>query len=204
MDKPKNRSIGAVVLAAGKSTRMGEPKMLLPWGKSSVLRTVILTLLAAKIEPIIVVTGANRELIEGEIRDLAVQPVHNPAYELGEMLSSLQAGLKALPDDLESVLIALGDQPFFQVDLIKELQNLRETTNKGIIIPSYQMKRGHPWILDTKYKSEVLALDNRTQTMRDFLALHPEEIVFLKVKSDDILKDLDTPQDYQREKPHHS
>lgn len=86
--------ITAIILAAGESKRMGEPKMLMPWGKSTVLQTVISTFQASGIKDILVVTGGARQQIEGLIGK-TVQTVFNEEYKNGEMLSSIQLGVSA-------------------------------------------------------------------------------------------------------------
>src|SRR5512144_1165841 len=96
--KPSDREplITAIILAAGESRRMGRPKMLLPWGGSTVLQTVIAAFRTAGTEEILVVTGAGREQIESSI-GASAQTVFNPDFANGEMLSSIQAGLRAMP-----------------------------------------------------------------------------------------------------------
>ncbi len=84
--------IAAIILAAGQSRRMGQPKMLLPWGKTTVLETVIATFRAADVDDILVVTGGDREQVESLVRDSA-RTVFNPGYAAGEMLRSVQTGL---------------------------------------------------------------------------------------------------------------
>jgi molybdenum cofactor cytidylyltransferase len=108
-------NISTILLAAGLSSRMGQPKLLLPWGGTTVLGQVVSTFAAVGIEEIIVVTGGVREQIEGLVAELAkdypVRTVYNPAYARGEMLSSIQAGLSALNSQPRAALIGLGDQP---------------------------------------------------------------------------------------------
>jgi molybdenum cofactor cytidylyltransferase len=88
--------ISAIILAAGQSRRMGQPKMLLPWGQLTVIEEVIRTFMGAGIEDILVVTGGTKELVEKVIEPYPVQKIYNSNYEAGEMLSSLQLGLRAL------------------------------------------------------------------------------------------------------------
>src|SRR6266540_253576 len=106
--------ISAIILAAGQSKRMGQPKMLLPWGTSTVIEHVITTFLNAGIEDVIVVTGGAREQVERPISQYPVRKVHNNDYAAGEMLSSIQCALRAMPDLSQAVLIGLGDQPQVQ------------------------------------------------------------------------------------------
>src|SRR5690349_8000755 len=106
--------ISAIILAAGQSKRMGQPKMLLPWGKSTVIEQVINTFLNAGIEDLIVITGGARDQVERAILPYPVRQIHNEQYAVGEMLSSIQRGLRALPSQAQAALIGLGDQPQIQ------------------------------------------------------------------------------------------
>ena len=97
--------ITAIILAAGQSKRMGQPKMILPWGETTVLGQVIATFEAAGVEDILIVIGGEGELVEASVGD-SVRTVFNPAYANGEMLSSLQEGLAGLKPEVEAVAIA--------------------------------------------------------------------------------------------------
>ena len=106
-----------VILAAGLSTRMGKPKMILPWGKSTIIGTVVSTLAATGLKKIIVVTGGASREIEEVLSGFSQQIVFNPMYENGEMLYSIQTGLSVLPSNIHAALVVLGDQPQMQLTL---------------------------------------------------------------------------------------
>lgn len=192
----------AIVLAAGLSTRMGQPKLLLNWGGQTVLQTVLQTLHIAGIDHIIVVLGANKEKIEESIRQLAfcVETVFNPDFANGEMTDSIKVGLSVLTPEVSCVLIVLGDQPQMQVETVRKVMNARSNTAGRIIVPSYQFRRGHPWLVDRALFGELAQL-NPTFTMRDFLRKHHQEIFYLEVDTPSVLQDLDTPQEYQAFRP---
>ncbi|WP_322807904.1 nucleotidyltransferase family protein [Thermanaerothrix sp.] len=194
--------IGAVVLAAGLSRRMGAPKLLLPWGERKVLEHVIVTLWEAGIKNIEVVTGGYREQVENLLRVLPfpIQWVHNPEFAEGEMISSLKVGLKHLPQHLEAALIVLGDQPQISQDIITQLVKRYAERKSMLVVPSYQMRRGHPWLVDRRLWAELLALPAE-RTLRDFLSLHAEKIDYLVVDTPSVVQDLDTPEDYEQMKP---
>ena len=103
--------ISAIILAAGQSKRMGQPKMLLPWRKSTVIEHVISTFLNAGIEDLVVITGGAQDQVERAIAPYPIQKIHNEEYAAGEMLSSIQRGLRAAPSQAQAGLIGLGDQP---------------------------------------------------------------------------------------------
>lgn len=191
--------ITALILAAGQSKRMGKPKMLLPWGKMTVLETVIATFEAAGVEDIVVVTGGYREQVEALIEDSA-RTVFNPRYAEGEMLSSVQAGLAASKPGTEAVLIGLGDQPQVRERSVKIVLDEYHQSGASIIVPSYQMRRGHPWLVARAHWNEILSLQP-SESLRDFLNLHAEDIRYVVSDNDSILQDLDTPEDYLKSKP---
>jgi molybdenum cofactor cytidylyltransferase len=194
--KPKS-NISGIVLAAGLSSRMGRPKMLLPWKKSTVIDQIIQTLVQSELGDIIVVTGANRTEIEDAIKFYAVRTIYNPDFENGSMLMSLQTGVKALDPDSRAFFIILGDQPFLKAGTINSLLDLFNNQPRKIIIPSYKMRRGHPWLLDISFKNEILDL-MEPENLRDLLIRNESKISYLVVDDPEILEDMDSPEDYER------
>ena len=197
------KNIAVVILAAGLSKRMGTPKMLLPWGETTVLGQVIRTFAETGVSEIVIVTGGARETVDAEAARLAekfpVDCIHNPAYETGEMLSSLQCGLARLGPEVDAALIGLGDQPQLSLDSARKVVAAFESLGARLIVPSYNLRRGHPWLVERGLWGEILSL-KAPETLRDFLNSHAREIIYVETDRT-ILKDLDTPEDYQREKP---
>jgi len=192
--------IAAVVLAAGLSTRMGRPKLILPWGSTTIIGQVIATLVQAGLDEVVVVTGARRADVEAAIKEgrwEAVQTVFNPRYLLDDMLISLQVGMAGLGDKVEAVLVVLGDQPFIEVEIVRALLEAYRVGGKPLIVPSYDLHRGHPWIVDRSLWLDLLSATLGT-TMRDFLHAHAQQTAYLPVESPSILRDVDTPEDYAR------
>jgi molybdenum cofactor cytidylyltransferase len=199
--KPQN--IAAVILAAGLSRRMGTPKMLLPWGQTTVLGQVIATFAQAGVSDTVVVTGGARQAVEAEAERLAqtfrLRFVHNPQSESGEMLSSLQCGLATLDLQAEAALVGLGDQPQLSLASVLSVVSVYESSVGRLIVPSYNLRRGHPWLVQRDFWEQILAL-KPPLTLRDFLNAHAVDIIYVEADQT-ILKDLDTPDDYLREKP---
>ncbi len=191
--------ISAVVLAAGESKRMGQPKMLLPWGNSTVLQTVISTLQESGLEDILVVTGGAKQQVETLV-PASVEIVFNPDFTKSEMLGSIQAGLSAREQKSEAALIALGDQPQIEKTTIARILEEYRKTKNPIIVPSYQMHRGHPWLVRQALWTDILALQP-PDTLREFLNRHADAIRYIPFDSPSILQDLDTPGDYLKYKP---
>jgi molybdenum cofactor cytidylyltransferase len=194
------RPIAALILAAGMSRRMGQPKVLLPWTrKHTILEHIISQLSLARVDHITVVTG-NRA---GEVRRRAaaqgVEVVHNPDYETGEMLSSLKAGLKALPAHIAAALVVLGDQPRIQPRVVNQLAMAYAEGRGPIVAPRFESQRGHPILIDRRYWQEFLALP-ADAAPRDVINHYKDQVAFVDVDTDSILGDVDTPEDYQQER----
>ena len=194
--------ITAIILAAGQSKRMGQPKMLLPWGKTTVLRQVITTLKHAGDLEIMVVTGAERIKIEKICAASEVLVTHNPDYANGQMLSSIQVGVRAVRErtSAEAALIVLGDQPQVQVRSVWAVMDAFEMDGSSLVVPSYQMRRGHPWLVARLLWDEILAMSPE-ESPRDFLNRHAGEIKYVDVDTPSILADLDTYDDYLKSRP---
>jgi len=192
--------ITAIILAAGESRRMGQPKMLLPWGKTSVLGQVISTFQAAGIEDIVVITGGAHEHIEQIVKQYGARYIFNSQFADGEMLSSLQLGLAAQTSQVQATLIGLGDQPQVQMETVRMIAATFQRRKSRLIVPSFQRRRGHPWLVERRLWKELLEMKS-PQTAREFLNAHAEEIFYVDVETPAVLADLDTPQDYQESHP---
>lgn len=192
--------ISAIILAAGQSRRMGQPKMLLPWGNRTVLEQVVATFLKAGVEEIVIVTGAEQKQVEKAIVGYPVRAAHNSDYATGEMLSSLQCGLRELPAETQASLIGLGDQPQVRGESIRSICDAYLHRPSELIVPSFQMRRGHPWLIARTLWEEILAL-RPPKTPRDFLNHHAGDILYINMATSTILADLDTPEDYRKSRP---
>lgn len=195
-------NVVALVLAAGLSTRMGQPKLLMDWGGKTVLQTVLCILHSSSITKIHTVIGANRELIQQSILKLPfpVEVIFNPDFANGEMTDSIRVGIKSMPKEALAALIVLGDQPHMRVETVRGIVETYENTGARIVVPSYRYRRGHPWLIDRTLWFELENL-NPSFTLRDFLRKYQDEIHYLDVDSPSVLQDLDTPQDYQQYRP---
>ena len=195
----KDLKVGAIVLAAGASRRMGQSKMLLPWSETTVVGKVVQTLLEVGIVEPVVVTGRSFDEIHTVLADYSVKWAHNPQFETSEMLQSLQIGVRQVSEKLDAFLVVLGDQPQIESSIVKAILTEYQLSALPILIPSFQHRRGHPWLVKKSLWPDLLALDERA-TLRQFLNAHAGEICYLNVDSDSVLMDLDTPEDYARYK----
>jgi molybdenum cofactor cytidylyltransferase len=194
-------SIAAIILAAGRSRRMGTQKLLLPWGGKTVIEQIADQILLAGLQPVLVVIGADAAADTAAIAQaLAGRPItlaHNPNRD-AEMLSSVRCGLKALPGDCEAALIALGDQPAIRTELIDSLIQAYQTAGRGIVMPTCRGKRGHPTMIAARYFGEILSGYDGVG-LRGLLEAHPQDIHEVIVTDPAVLADIDHPDDYQRE-----
>jgi len=180
---------------------MGSPKMLLPWGDTTIMEHVIAVFSNAGIKDILVVTGGARERVEAVILECEkrypVRSVHNKEFKTGEMLSSIQCGLQDLGErDVGAAMIGLGDQPQVQESSVRLLMKAFLETKSPLVVPSFQMRRGHPWLVVSSLWNELIEMDS-TQTPRNFLNAHAKDIYYVNMDTPTILSDLDTPDDYQ-------
>lgn len=192
--------IAAIVLAAGKSERMGRPKMYLPWGDTTVIGQVVYTLTQAGLDEIIIVTGGAHNQVELTIDDLPteipVRTIYNTNYTDGEMTISFQVGLSSLDERIEATLFALGDQPQMEVGVVRSILAEYRDTHAALVVPSYRMRRGHPWLIARSLWSDLLSL-REPETVRGFLNERSDQIHYVVVDTVSILQDLDTPADYE-------
>jgi molybdenum cofactor cytidylyltransferase len=188
--------IWAVILAAGESKRMGSPKMLLPFKGSTMLECVIANVIKSDVDEIIVVLGAEKEALIQLTGKWQIECCYNENYKEG-MLSSVQCGFKNLPSSCKACLVFQGDQPLITSDTINTVINAYLSSEKGIVIPVYNNKRGHPILIDMKYRKDIDKL-NRDKGLRSLTFKFPSDV--LEVDSDEpgILRDFDTYDQYTK------
>lgn len=189
--------ICSIILAAGESKRMGLPKMLLKFNGKTMIEKVLDNVAESDSDSILVVLGAGMEVLIDLVRRYDVKYCYNINYIDG-MLSSVQCGFKNLPSDTAATLVFQGDQPFINPAVINMVIKAYKTSGKGIIIPVYKGKRGHPLLLDIKYSDQIDGLDP-AQGLRSITYLNSSDV--LEVETDDpgILRDFDTYDDYMKE-----
>ena len=206
--------LAAVVLAAGSSRRMGRDKLLLPWGRATVLEATITNLRLAGIARPLVVTPDGAAHLDAMVRDLGAEAVGNPAAEAGEMLGSLQRGLTALPATAEAVLVLLGDQPMIGPEVIRAVLDAGWRAAAGsvgrgaggsgleqvLVVPEYEGRWGHPVLFGRDHLPDLLALPTDGRP-RDLLLRRRDGLTLVRLDAVEILADLDTEADYLRWAP---
>lgn len=193
------RPVAAIILAGGMSRRMGQSKVLLPWGEHTVIEQIVERVMGAGVQQIVVVTGHLAEQVTQQVTSYPVQVVFNSRYQAGDMLSSLQTGLQALPESVGAALVVLGDQPRLQSETIERVVQAYREGQGAIVAPSYEMRRGHPILIDRQFWPELLALP-LDGAPRDVINQHADDIAYVLVENDSVLRDIDTPQQYDDER----
>ena len=184
--------IAAIVLAAGLSSRMGMNKLLQEWRDKPLLRWSVEAALASEARPVIVVTGHDAANAEAALQGLNVIFVRNSAYREG-LSSSLKAGLSALPDSADGVLIMLGDMPQVGSALLNRLiAAFSPPDGRSICIAVHDGKRGNPVLWSHAYFGEIAEINGDTGA-RHLLAQHEEQVCEVDADAG-VLRDVDTPE----------
>ena len=189
--------ISAIILAAGESRRMGSFKQLLKYGDKTIVETVVDNLLESKVDEVVVVLGHRAEEVGAVINDRPVGKATNKDYRLG-MLSSVRCGISQVSEKSDAILIALGDQPFIKSSIVDFVIDEFLSAEEGIVIPTYERRRGHPVVIDLKYRDEIMGFDDEGG-LRQLMRNHPHDILHIEGLTGEILKDMDYPEDYRRE-----
>jgi molybdenum cofactor cytidylyltransferase len=191
--------ISGILLAAGESKRMqGAFKPLLKWGKRTVIGECIHQMRNSRLAEIFVVLGHRELEVRQSLAGSGVQYAINKNYQKG-MLTSIKTGLSILSPNEDAVLIALVDQPMIKSGLINKLILAFEEGEKGIVLPTYQGRHGHPIIISTGYVDDIMQLNDNTEGgLRDLINAQRGDWLEVPVDTPDVIEDIDSPEDYQR------
>jgi molybdenum cofactor cytidylyltransferase len=187
--------IAAIVLAAGASTRMGRQKLTLPMaGGRPLVRLAVEQVLAAGLDEVVVVVGGDADTVAAALATLPVRVIVNPRYAEGQS-TSLRAGLDALRPGTDAAVVALGDQPLPDPDVIRRLVAAFRTTGRPIAVPVYRDGRGNPVLFGATLFGELRGVTG-DQGGRGVIARDPARVVEVPVDMA-MPADIDTPQDYE-------
>ncbi len=186
--------IWGIVLAAGESKRMKVQKLLLPYHGKSMIEQVIGNVISSEVDNTLVVVGCDKDEIVGATDHLPVSYCFNEQYKQG-MLSSVKSGFRSLPDEFDAALVFQGDQPGISPEVVKVIIEAYLQFNKGIVIPVFQKRRGHPVLIDHKYRKEIEKLDENVG-LRDLACKFPADVLEVEVNLPGILMDIDTREEY--------
>lgn len=189
--------IGAVILAAGASTRMGTPKQLLEYRGQTLLRRSAFAALNAGCSPVVVVTGAHAEQLREELRGLDVVEIKNAQWEPG-MGSSVRVGVEAVVEadaGVAAVVLMLCDQPFVTREVVDRLVATYRQTGRPIVASQYGGSFGVPALFDKSFLEELARLEDG-EGAKQIIQKHLPEVHLLPFPGGEI--DVDTPEDFAR------
>jgi molybdenum cofactor cytidylyltransferase len=188
------RRVAALVLAAGRSTRMGAVnKMLAEIGGKPLVRIAAEQAVASHAQPVIVVTGHEREKVEAALKGLSVRFVHNPDYAEG-LGTSLKAGIAAVPGEADGVIVCLGDMPQVDAALINRLIAAFDPERGAlVVVPSIDGRRGNPVVWSRRFFHDLMAIQGDVGA-RHLIGNYAEAVVEVPVAGDAALTDVDTPE----------
>ena len=190
----KGRRVAAVILAAGRSTRMGGPnKLLAEIGGRPLVRIAAEEALASRARPVIVVTGHQRDKVEAALAGLDVKLVHNPDFAEG-LSTSLKSGLAAVPAEADGAVICLGDMPQVRAELIDRLIAAFDPERGAlVVVPTIDGKRGNPVVWSRRFFAELMALEGDVGA-RHLIGRYPEAVTEVPLTDTAALIDVDTPE----------
>ena len=196
--------IVAIILAAGESRRMGQPKALLPIDGTTFIGKIVKVLQNAAIARTMVVLGHNAKEMQNHVRHLPVDIVINEGYKMGQ-LSSLTVAIREIQassyaDKVDGVLVHLVDHPYLNADLIKVMIEKFYATKKRIVVPRYHGRRGHPVLFSRSLFGELLAAPLE-QGAKSVVHGHREETLEVDTEEEGITIDIDTPDSYKKYVP---
>jgi molybdenum cofactor cytidylyltransferase len=188
------RIFGAVVLAAGRSSRMGGPnKLLAEIGGRPLVRIVAEQALASRARPVVIVTGHQRERVEAALAGLPVTCVHNPSYADG-LGTSLKTAIAALPADIDGAIVCLGDMPQVDAALIDRLIAAIDPDKGALVaVPTIDGKRGNPVVWSRRFFPDLMAVEGDVGA-RHLIGRYAEAVVEVPVSGNAALTDIDTPE----------
>lgn len=188
--------IGAVVLAAGHSSRMGSPKGLLPYGGSTFLGCVLGLLETAGVEAVRIVTGPGAAALRDAAPTLPGEAwVENSSPDDG-MLSSVRLGVCALPAGTEAFFLWPVDHPLVRAGTVSALLSIWRSRRPPVVVPRHRGRRGHPVLFDASTIPEILSAPDATGA-RHVVAAHASDRIEIEVADAGILADIDTPEAYE-------
>jgi len=187
------RRVAAIVLAAGRSTRMGGAnKLLEKISGKALVRIAAEQALASRASPVVVVTGHERARVEAALAGLDVRLVHNPDYAQG-LSTSVKAGLAALPPDAEAAIVCLGDMPQVTSVLIDRVIAAFDPEQGALVVlPTFDGKRGNPVLWSRRFFPELMALEGDVGA-RHLIGSYPEVVTEVQVEDSAAMVDIDTP-----------
>ena len=188
------RRVAAVLLAAGRSTRMGAVnKMLAEIGGKSLVRIAAEQALASRAQPVIVVTGHQREKVEAALKGLPLRLVHNPNFSEG-LGTSLKAGIASVPQEADAAIVCLADMPQVDAALMDRLIAAFDPERGAlVVVPSIDGRRGNPVVWSRRFFHDLMSIQGDVGA-RHLIGNYTEAVIEVPVSGDAALTDVDTPE----------
>lgn len=193
--------ISAIILAAGESKRMGEQnKLLLPFRGHTLIEEIIDTVLRSKVGEVIVVLGHEADRVRKVCQTRRVKFVQNDNYQQG-MTTSIHCGVQAADAEADGLMICLSDLPLIEPDelnhLLHAFYKAVEAKNKYIAVPVFKGQRGNPVVFSAMYKNDILA-HSGLMGCKAIIKQNTSQVLEVEMASEHVLRDIDTPEDYQK------
>lgn len=189
-------TFAAIVLAAGRSSRMGAHKLLLPLGGRPLVAHAVSAANASSAQPVFVVLGHDAERVAATLPPGRQQVIVNPSYQEG-MATSLCAGLAAIEPGSAGALILLGDQPLVTAELIEQMLDAARAFPDSILAASYDGRRGNPVYFPSAYFAELNTVTG-DEGGRSVIQQHHDNVRLVPIANTDAMLDADAPDDYQQ------
>jgi molybdenum cofactor cytidylyltransferase len=190
---------GAIVPAAGLSSRMGRNKLLMRFREKSLVERAVDTLVASDVDEIVVVLGYEADQVRDLLEGKGVKFVYNANFHQG-LSTSVRAGIAAVSNAPDAIMIYLADQPLLEPreinQLIRSFEDAKKS-GKSIVVPFFAGQRGNPVILAASYREAVLDIAGDVGCRR-IIRKHPEAVYSVEMETDHVIRDVDTPEDFAR------
>jgi molybdenum cofactor cytidylyltransferase len=198
----REKRVSAILLGAGRSLRMGRDKLMLPWGKKTVFEHCLGTLLRSDLEEVNVIFSERNQAVKDWMKDYPplfrrrIKLVQNRYWRRG-MSTSIRRGLESLCPDAQGILIVLGDQPLLKRGTVNALIHAFTPGREEIVVPFYGKKRGNPVLFDRSYIRKLSKLRGDVGG-RSVIDRHPDKVIRVRTRSEAVVTDIDTWEEYER------
>ena len=192
----KTPLVSSILMAAGKSERMGQNKLLMPLHGDTIVGCTLDNLMASRVSETVVVLGSCAQEVRLAVGERPVMLVLNPDYARG-MSTSLITGLRMVSKQAKFVMVVLGDQPFVTPQTYDLLVENALGTDKGIVVPVYRRQRGNPILIHSGYIPEIMHFAGDVGG-RELLVQYPSDVLEVEVPDEGIIINVNTPEEYQR------
>jgi molybdenum cofactor cytidylyltransferase len=187
-------NVGAVILAAGGSSRLGQPKQLLKFRNETLIRRAVRAATEAGCDPVVVVVGQTNQALLGELQSTSAIVIGNRHWQGGPG-TSICCGLNQLPDSTDAVVLLACDQPFVEASIVRKLIDAHEKSGKPIVASRYANTLGVPALFERSKFEALLALPAAVGAKR-LITTQPDDVASMRFDEGAI--DIDTPEDFER------